>query len=781
MGEASPDMTLTVSLQELLRFTHDKIQDLELSMAAYQILIACGPAGATKDPLDSFRIMEAALSSISYVLINEPLHIGCAPIRRGERECILKWIIHPKIARTVRKFIECDTPEAMAFARSLIRLSTESICRDRKNEMNLKSGLGDIVLWSIQRLLRSSRPTVRDLSAMLVDVAGIRRHDICKLLLQNGAEVVEDWEIGMTLKEAAIYGRDWATIETLLLSNPNPGPVKEAFKEILWGDCELLGPHEMEENAISLRMVPRWIGLDAQWKTEGYSWGALELTAFRSPRLYQLLLPFHAGPTPEVCRIAHAAYGGPTSLADLINSKNGPEIEIWELSVIFAVLFKATDVLEAILQTGVDPNCPYLMPLAAFRPFSLALQGLDPKPVELLLTSGCDISNGTWSSVLSDTGFTGAEYRLRFCDVWTKLFSSGLRLDLIETHGIDLLLLAAERGDVSLVRHLVEMGVSMKARASPSRQLGGPLTVLSAAIMGGNPTPVRMLWDLGAEFEVTEGPDRGFRELFVACRNFRPGMVEVIARLVDDGAAVEPWPQGENAGLSPLRALLRQTWMNKELSDEAFEVIQLLISRGANCNRFTFMEWPPEPRETPMTAFQEACFGTSFEIVKSLVKNGADVNSPAIGKDGRTPLQAACDVRRPKMEIIRYLMDLGADVNAPGAEPTGVTALEVASSWGHVEVALILLEAGARVNVENRVTTLGRKSALNWAACNGRFDLAKVLVNAGAESDVPVEHRFECAISIAEARRFPHIADMLVEERRKAVMKSADVPEDSRL
>jgi hypothetical protein len=68
------------------------------------------------------------------------------------------------------------------------------------------------------------------------------------------------------------------------------------------------------------------------------------------------------------------------------------------------------------------------------------------------------------------------------------------------------------------------------------------------------------------------------------------------------------------------------------------------------------------------TPLQNACFYARFEIVKALIKAGADVAAaPKVSNASGTPLQIAIRARR--LEVIELLVKNGADIN--GVDPSG--------------------------------------------------------------------------------------------------------------
>ena len=83
---------------------------------------------------------------------------------------------------------------------------------------------------------------------------------------------------------------------------------------------------------------------------------------------------------------------------------------------------------------------------------------------------------------------------------------------------------------------------------------------------------------------------------------------------------------------------------------------------------------------------------------------------------------------RGDLEVVRSLVKGGADVNA--AQGDGMTALHWAAVNGNAEMAEILSHGGARVSA---VTSLGRYTPLHLASVGGHARVVKALLAAGAD------------------------------------------------
>ena len=86
--------------------------------------------------------------------------------------------------------------------------------------------------------------------------------------------------------------------------------------------------------------------------------------------------------------------------------------------------------------------------------------------------------------------------------------------------------------------------------------------------------------------------------------------------------------------------------------------------------------------------------------------------------------------RRGELEVVRSLLEGGADVTE--AQGDGLTALHASAERGHVEIAKLLITAGAALEAETRI---GRYTPLHLAGRGGHGRVVIALVDAGANVD----------------------------------------------
>ena len=125
-------------------------------------------------------------------------------------------------------------------------------------------------------------------------------------------------------------------------------------------------------------------------------------------------------------------------------------------------------------------------------------------------------------------------------------------------------------------------------------------------------------------------------------------------------------------------------------------------------------------------------------MVDLLLRAGANPSLAHV--EGETPLMAAS--RSGSSVAVRALLARGAKANDTDRFQNQ-SALMLAAAEGHVDVAGILLEAGADPNKQARATTLSTRknadhptggfTALMWAARNGNDAMVRRLVKGGAD------------------------------------------------
>jgi hypothetical protein len=123
-----------------------------------------------------------------------------------------------------------------------------------------------------------------------------------------------------------------------------------------------------------------------------------------------------------------------------------------------------------------------------------------------------------------------------------------------------------------------------------------------------------------------------------------------------------------------------------------------------------------------------------LEVVALLLRLGVD---PNLEGRGRTPLYCANECSsKTGPEVVRALVRAGADVNACSGV-TRATALHAAARRGHVEIARALLDSGAPVNPRDRKGDTPLQRAIN---CRKK-GVSQLLLEHGAAKHWPGDER----------------------------------------
>ncbi len=134
-------------------------------------------------------------------------------------------------------------------------------------------------------------------------------------------------------------------------------------------------------------------------------------------------------------------------------------------------------------------------------------------------------------------------------------------------------------------------------------------------------------------------------------------------------------------------------------------------------------------RATPLVM---AAAGNHEDVVRLLLKRGANLNAKVIDPNHATPLLAAAQNGHECM--VKLLLDEGAYVDAGLAN--GSTPLHVAAGGGYEAIVLLLLKSGADVNAAIKGGKKDRQTPLFEAARNGHEGSVKLLLDAGADVNV---------------------------------------------
>jgi ankyrin repeat protein len=310
--------------------------------------------------------------------------------------------------------------------------------------------------------------------------------------------------------------------------------------------------------------------------------------------------------------------------------------------------------------------------------------------------------------------------------------------------------LAVLRNQHAAIRLLIERGADLNPRDFPDN--AAPLHFAAAH---GDLETVRLLVEAGADIE-GKGDDHGVGVLgWASC--FRDVRQEVAAYLLGHGATLNLWTAIALDRADDLRVMVaedrsllaarmtRNQHRRTPLHHAAFKnrprMVRLLIELGAD----------PNARDatgaTALTTASEE--GADPSIVAGLRKAGviSDLltavnmrryaeaetmlrDDPArIGPDGGDTIALHLSVNKRNLAAIRWLLTHGIDVNAKRPMwDCNHTALHMTIESGAIEIARLLLDAGADPNVRDDKF---HSTALGWAEFFGRDDMAELIREKG--------------------------------------------------
>jgi ankyrin repeat protein len=139
--------------------------------------------------------------------------------------------------------------------------------------------------------------------------------------------------------------------------------------------------------------------------------------------------------------------------------------------------------------------------------------------------------------------------------------------------------------------------------------------------------------------------------------------------------------------------------------------------------------------------------------VRTLLLEKVDVNEPQ--GDGATAIAWAA--HWDDLEMAELLIDAGANVNA--ANDYGITPLWLAATNRSLAMVKTLLEAGADANA----ATLSGESILMTAVSTGNQDVVRALLDHGANVNYQEPERGQSALMWAIAEGHPSVARLLIE------------------
>lgn len=165
----------------------------------------------------------------------------------------------------------------------------------------------------------------------------------------------------------------------------------------------------------------------------------------------------------------------------------------------------------------------------------------------------------------------------------------------------------------------------------------------------------------------------------------------------------------------------KETILMKACKEEKIDIVKRLIKAGANVNA---------QDENGITALMFACKNNNFDIAKILLGAKADVNIK--DHDGYTAFAYAFFQEKRNNDILNTLIKAGADVNV---QVNGRTPLMIGCSFNDIDMVKTLIAAGADVNSK----AIDGATALEFACSFENLEIVNILIAAGADVNLQDE------------------------------------------
>jgi ankyrin repeat protein len=310
--------------------------------------------------------------------------------------------------------------------------------------------------------------------------------------------------------------------------------------------------------------------------------------------------------------------------------------------------------------------------------------------------------------------------------------------------------LAVLRNQHAAIRLIIARGAELDRRDFPDNA-----TPLHFAAMHGDLDTIRLLVEAGADVE-GKGDDHEVGVLgWATC--FRQVRQDVADYLLGQGAALNLWTAIALDRVDDVRAMLardpvllnarmtrnqhRRTPLHHAAAKNRLRIVELLLALGADANApdatgATALTTAVQDNADPAIASALLAAGSRLDFLTA-VNLGRYGEAEAmlredpsrIGPGGRDTIALHLAVSKRNLATIRWLIAQGVDVNAKRPMwDCNSTALHMTIESGAIEIARLLLDAGADPNIRDDKF---KATALGWADFFGRADFADLVREKG--------------------------------------------------
>ncbi|XP_055416307.1 fibronectin type 3 and ankyrin repeat domains protein 1 [Bubalus kerabau] len=186
-------------------------------------------------------------------------------------------------------------------------------------------------------------------------------------------------------------------------------------------------------------------------------------------------------------------------------------------------------------------------------------------------------------------------------------------------------------------------------------------------------------------------------------------------------------------------------------------LVKILISHGTDVNL---------QNGSGKDSLMLACYAGHLDVVKYLRRHGASWDTRDLG--GCTALHWAADGGH--CNVIEWMIGDGCEVDAVDAGSRWTPLMRVSAVSGNQEVASLLIDAGADVNMKDK----DGKTPLMVAVLNNHEELVQLLLDRGADASVKNEFG-KGVLEMARVFDRQNVLSLLEERKRKQMLKKSSV------